>query len=177
MMKNSIHSINRSLITLVPTKATPEDVNDFRPISFTNVCLKFLTKLIANRLQNHILKCVHKNQYGFLRSRSINDYIAWAYEYIFQFQQYKKPILIIKLYFAKAFDMIEHEEILKIMEHKGFNRKWRNWMKEILFSGTSSILLNGVRGKQSICKRGVHPGDPLSLILYVLGGFTSICHQ
>jgi hypothetical protein len=120
--KLNLECINGSYITLIPKKAAPEDVNDFRPISLTNACLKFLTKLLANRLQDRILRCVHKNQYGFLRSRAIQDCIAWAYEYIFQCQQSKKPILIIKLDFAKAFDTIEHEAIFRIMEHKGFNK-------------------------------------------------------
>jgi hypothetical protein len=43
--------INGSYITLVPKKINPETVNDFRPISLTNTCLKFLTKLAANIMQ------------------------------------------------------------------------------------------------------------------------------
>ena len=43
-------SINSSYITLVPKSASPQVVNDYRPISLTNVCLKFLTKLVENRL-------------------------------------------------------------------------------------------------------------------------------
>jgi hypothetical protein len=74
--KLNLQSINGSYITLVPKKAVPKTVNDFRPISLTNVCLKFLTKLVANRLQGRILECIHKNQYGFLRSRSIQDCLA-----------------------------------------------------------------------------------------------------
>jgi hypothetical protein len=74
--KLNLQSINGSYITLVPKKAVPETVNDFRPISLTNVCLKFLTKLVANRLQGRILECIHKNKYGFLRSRSIHDCLA-----------------------------------------------------------------------------------------------------
>jgi hypothetical protein len=64
-----------SYITLFPKKLVLEEVNDFHPISFTNVCLKFLTKIAVNRLQGKTLECIHKNQYGFVRNRSIK--IAW----------------------------------------------------------------------------------------------------
>jgi hypothetical protein len=41
--------------------------------------------------------------------------------------------------------------------------------KNILTSGTSAILLNGIPGKQFVCKRGVRQGDPLSPLLYSMG--------
>ena len=74
--KISLQSINGSLVTLIPKVLSPEGPNDFRPISLTNTCLKFLTKLLANMLQKVILTCIHKNLYGFLKSRSIQDCIA-----------------------------------------------------------------------------------------------------
>jgi hypothetical protein len=78
-----LQNINGSFITLVPKKQVAVQVNDFRPISLTNVCMKFLTKLAANRLQDKILSCLHKNQYGFLRNRSIQNCLAWAFEYLY----------------------------------------------------------------------------------------------
>lgn len=56
----------------------------------------------------------------------------------------KRPIVILKLDFQKTFDSIEHEIVLEIMRLKGFNQKCIGWVKELLSSGASSVLLNGV---------------------------------
>jgi hypothetical protein len=124
----NLQSINDSFITLIPKILSPEGPSDYRPISLLNICLKLITKLLANRLQSKILDLVHANQYGFLHTRNIQDCVGWAYEYIHQCKQAGTPSVILKLDFAKAFDTVEHAAIMKVFDSWGFDPRWMKWL-------------------------------------------------
>ena len=121
-----LRSINSSHITLIPKVDNPSSISDYRPISLLNSFVKLITKLLANRLQPLITGIVHKNQYGFIQSRTIQDCLAWAFEYLHLCHHSRKKIVIIKIDFEKAFDKIEHQAMLTLMQAKGFGHRWLN---------------------------------------------------
>ena len=71
-----LRSINNSHIVLILKKDGPENVSDYRPISLLNSSIKLITKLLANRLQKLVKGLVHQNQYGFIKTRTIQDCLA-----------------------------------------------------------------------------------------------------
>jgi hypothetical protein len=159
--------INTPHITLIPKKSDPLDMNDYRPISMASLPLKFITKLMANRLQKDIIPILHQNQYGFIKTRNIQDCIAWAFEYLHICHLSKKPIIILKIALEKALDKVEYSAILAMLQAKGLGPKWISLVKFILYSATTFVLLNGVPRKKLPAEGGVRQCDPLSPLKFV----------
>jgi hypothetical protein len=68
----------------------PVSVNEFRPISLLNSSIKLITKI---QFQLVILNFVHQNQYGFVKNKSMHNYLAWSFEYLVLCHRSKKKWL------------------------------------------------------------------------------------
>jgi hypothetical protein len=55
------------------------------------------------------MKLIEANQYGFIKGRSIQDFLAWSFEYVPLCKHSQIEMVILKLVFEKAFDKIEQK--------------------------------------------------------------------
>jgi hypothetical protein len=77
--------------------------------------------------------------------------------------------MFLKLDMEKAFDRIEWNFLLAILEKLGFSPTWISWLRICISTPTFSILLNGSPYGYLSPSRGLRLGDSLSPFLFILG--------
>lgn len=161
-----LNCINSCLISLIPKSDKSEGVNGYRPISLLNCTLKILTKLLANSLKLLFMKIIHRNQYGFVKTRTVQDCMAWALEYFHACNRSKAKLcskLILRRLLTWSINLLCWKSLeLWALGPNGVNGS------ECLSIATSHVILNGNPRKIIHCKRGLRKGDPLSPLLFVL---------
>lgn len=105
----------------------------------------------------------------FLGRFIVDDGITAAQELMLAWvRQRKHGGALLKLDFAKAYDMLDWSFIIEMLHDRGFRNRSINWIDSLLKDGKYHIMINGVESNMITSKRGLSQGDSLSPFLFVL---------
>jgi len=164
----SFHLLNGASTILLRKNEAPQILRDYRPISLIHSFSKLFTKYLAARLAPRLQEMVAQNQSAFIRNISIHDNYRIVQLACRSLHRKKHPSLLLKVDIAKAFDSVAWPFLLEVLEQLGFSRRWRDWISFILSTASTKVLVNGRLGRRIAHARGLHQGDPISPMLFVL---------
>ena len=121
------------------------------------------SKILANRIQQHIKKLIHHNQVGFISGIQGFFNIHKSINVIHHIKKLKvKNHMIISIDAGKAFEKNQHPFMIKALQKMGIEGTYLNIVKAIYDKPTANIILNGEKMKAFPLRSGTRQGCPLS---------------
>ena len=143
---------------------------NYRPVSLLSQFSKILEKLFNNRLDDFLEKndLLVDEQYGFRKERSTSMAITQLIEELTNANEDKKFTIGVFIDLKKAFDTIDHELLLRKLEHYGIRGVAHSWLKSYLELRKQFVNVNDCNSDLLNVTCGVPQGSILGPKLFIL---------
>lgn len=177
------HIINRMLQTgifpdaLKTAKVTPvykgggeQHVHNYRPISVLPLMSKVFERVINKRLESFFRKhdIISESQYGFRKDKSAEEALLHIKDEIIDGIENKLYTLGIFLDLRKAFDTVQHDILLRKLEHAGIRGVALNLIGNYLTNRHQYVQVNEITSTKLEIKHGVPQGSILGPLLFLI---------
>ena len=159
-----------AMVTPLFKKGTECDPSNYRPISV----LPILSKVIERHFHDSLYAFLNENnliytrQSGFRRGHSTETaLIKIIDELLFNLDNDKVSGMVL-IDYRKAFDMVDHELLLKKLEVYGIVNHELQWCQSYLLNRKQVVRLGGKMSSEVVMKYGVPQGSILGPLFFIL---------
>lgn len=151
---------------------------NYRPISLISTFSKVFEKIVLSRLMDHLSQhnLLTTQQHGFTKNKSTSTALISFIEYIIDQIEHNNTTTAILLDFSKAFDTLDHKQLLAKMSSLGVRNKAADWFNSYLTNRQQVVEIKHIedhvvkhtRSKHMPVLRGVPQGSVLGPVLFTL---------
>ena len=127
MLRNSSLSSNLALanVKLIPKKGSLKSISNWRPISLLSCFYKVISSAITQRLKKVLDQICSINQKGFSSNKTIHMCLINILNYISAAKNCESDAFICAVDFKKAFDFLNHDYILEVLDFLNFGEYFK----------------------------------------------------
>ena len=147
-----------------------EEVNNYRPISILPVLSKVLEKHVHETLSEflHQHNLLHKTQSGFRAQHSCETALINIIDLWLNAIDNGKMIGVVLVDFKKAFDLVDHQILIKKLEIYGIKDGALQWFNTYLTNRKQQVSINNCKSDFQHISYGVPQGSILEPLLFLL---------
>ncbi|MCS5642106.1 MAG: reverse transcriptase family protein, partial [Dehalococcoidia bacterium] len=161
-------SLTQADVVTIFKKGDVENPGNYRPIALLQSLYKIHAALLRNRLIAGLDHRISKNQYGFRAKKSTTQPLFVARRLIDIAEASGDSLYLVFLDWAKAFDTIDHQELLRAVERFNIPEETRKELSTLYETVHFRIKDTEGISTEREQKTGIRQGCPLSPYLFTI---------
>ena len=162
-------------------KGDPLSAKNYRPVALLPILSKILEKVVFKQIVNYMEtnKLIHPSHHGSRAKHNTCTAVLEMYSTWVDSFERGETTGIMMLDLSAAFDLVNHELLVKKLELMGFDKSALNWFKSYLSGRSQCVHIDGQTSKLRHISVGVPQGSVLGALMYILfvNDLPSVIHE